>query len=183
MDLLQRLAPVSAGYASLPIQDAFNWQEASTELGNGDWYLVAFRSIRRAGADEERLTLFDELAHQEAATSPGFVHYFKGPQATDGSCLSFCLGDSRADARAASGRPDHVRAVSLIDEMYESYTLEFHRVTRAAGGPLAFAPYDLAPVHGAPAHAAPADGAPALHPISVGPAGSLSLAIRPAAAG
>lgn len=178
MDLLQRLAPVSAGYASLPIQDAFNWQEASTELGNGDWYLVAFRSIRRAGADEERLTLFDELAHQEAATSPGFVHYFKGPQATDGSCLSFCLWDSRADARAASGRPDHVRAVSLIDEMYESYTLEFHRVTRAAGGPLAFAPYDLTPVHGAPVH-----GAPALHPISVGPAGSLSLAIRPAAAG
>lgn len=178
MDLLQRLAPVSAGYASLPIQDAFNWQEASTELGDGDWYLVAFRSIRRAGADEERLTLFDELAHQEAATSPGFVHYFKGPQATDGSCLSFCLWDSRADARAASGRPDHVRAVSLIDEMYESYTLEFHRVTRAAGGPLAFAPYDLAPVHGAPVH-----GAPALHPISVGPAGSLSLAIRPAAAG
>jgi hypothetical protein len=148
MDLLQRLAPVSAGYASLPIQDAFNWQEASAELGDGDWYLVAFRSIRRAGADEERLTLFDELAHQEAATSPGFVHYFKGPQATDGSCLSFCLWDSRADARAASGRPDHVRAVSLIDEMYESYTLEFHRVSRDAGGPLTIEPYDRAPVHG-----------------------------------
>lgn len=178
MDLLQRLAPVSAGYASLPIRDAFNWQEASAELGNGDWYLVAFRSIRRPGADEERLTLFDELAHQEAATSPGFVHYFKGPQATDGSCLSFCLWESRADARAASGRPDHVRAVSLIDEMYESYTLEFHRVTRAAGGPLGFAPYDTAPVHGAPAH-----GASALNPISVGPAASPSLAIRPAAAG
>jgi hypothetical protein len=178
MDLLQHLAPVSAGYASLPIQDAFNWQDASAELGNGDWYLVAFRSIRRAGADEERLTLFDELAHQEAATSPGFVHYFKGPQATDGSCLSFCLWESRADARAAAGRPDHVRAVSLIDEMYESYTLEFQRVTRAAGGALAFETYDHAPVHGAPAHPAPA-----LHPVSVGPAAALHLAIRPAAAG
>jgi hypothetical protein len=173
MDLLQHLAPVSAGYATLPVRDAFNWQETAAGLGDGDWYLVAFRSIRRAGADEERLTLFDELAHQEAATSPGFIHYFKGPQADDGSCLSFCLWQSRADARAAAGRPDHVRAVSLIDEMYESYTLEFHRVTRAAGGPLTFDAYDRGPAH----------GAPALHPISVGPVAALSLAIRPAAAG
>ena len=130
MDLLRRLAPVSEGYASLPVASAFNWQDATAELADGEWYLVAFRSIRRAGADEVRLSHFDELAHQEAATSPGFVHYFKGPAAGDGSCLSFCLWNSRADARAAAGRPDHVRAVSLIDEMYESYALEFHRVTR-----------------------------------------------------
>ena len=150
MDPLERLAPVSADYASLPVASAFNWQAAAADLGTGEWYLVAFRSTRRAGADEERLTLFDELAHQEAATAPGFVHYFKGPAAADGSCLSFCLWQTRADARAAAGRPDHVRAVSLIDEMYESYTLEFLRVTREAGGPLAFEPYDRAPVHGAP---------------------------------
>jgi hypothetical protein len=156
MDLLQQLAPVSESYATLPVADAFNWQDASTELGDGDWYLVAFRSIRRSDSDEARLALFDELAHQEAATSPGFVHYFKGPQATDGSCLSFCLWTSRAEARAAAGRPDHVSAVSLIDEMYQSYTLEFHRVTRGAGGPLAFETYDRTPAHGAsgaaPAH-------------------------------
>lgn len=173
MDLLPHLAPVSESYASLPIGQAFNWQDAASELGTGEWYLVAFRSIRRPGADEARLALFDELAHQEAATSPGFIHYFKGPQATDGSCLSFCLWQSRADARAAAGRPDHVRAVSLIDEMYVSYTLEFHRVTRDAGSPLTFEPYDAAPVH----------GAPALHPIHVAPAAALNLAIRPAAAG
>ena len=173
MDLLQRLAPVSAGYAGLPVAEAFNWQEAATELGDGEWYLVAFRSVRRAGADEERLALFDELAHQEAAAAPGFVHYFKGPQATDGSCLSFCLWNSRADARAAAGRPDHVRAVSLLEEMYQSYGLEFLRVTREAGGMLTFEPYDRAPVH----------GTPALHPVHVAPAAALSLAIRPAAAG
>jgi hypothetical protein len=170
MDLLQRLAPVSEGYASLPVAAAFNWQDATAELGDGEWYLVAFRSVRRAGADEVRLTHFDELAHQEAATSPGFVHYFKGPAASDGSCLSFCLWDSRADARAAAGRPDHVRAVSLINEMYESYALEFHRVTRTADGPLTFELYDRAPVH----------GAPALHPGNLVPAPTLSILPAPA---
>ena len=33
----------------------------------GEWYMVAFRSIRRIDADEERLTEFDERAHLEAA--------------------------------------------------------------------------------------------------------------------
>ena len=121
MDALPHLAPVSASYATLPVAEAFNWQDAATP-SSATASGISSRSARSAGpdADEERLTLFDELAHQEAATSPGFVHYFKGPQATDGSCLSFCLWQSRADARAAAGRPDHVRAVSLIDEMYET---------------------------------------------------------------
>ena len=174
MDLLEQLAPVSESYAALPIADAFNWQDATQELGNGEWYLVAFRSIRRVDADEARLTIFDELAHQEAATAPGFVHYFKGPAATDGSCLSFCLWQTRADARAAAGRPDHVRAVSLIEEMYESYTLEFHRVSREAGGRLTIEPYDRAPVHGAPhvvsPGAAPREAPAPLLPIHPAPA-------------
>lgn len=178
MDVLQRLAPVAANYATLPIADAFDWQDASAELGDGEWYLVAFRSVRRAEADEERLTLFDELAHQEAIASPGFVHYFKGPAASNGACLSFCLWQTRADARAAAGRPDHVRAVSLIDEMYESYTLEFHRVARVAGGPLTFESYDRAPAHGVPAHVHVAGLD--LHPVEV-PAASL-LPANPAPA-
>ena len=170
MDPLQHLAPISDGYASLPIPDAFNWQDSTAELGDGEWYLVAFRSIRRADADEERLTLFDERAHQEAASSPGFVHYFKGPRSNDGACLSFCLWNSRADARAASGRPDHVLAVSLIDEMYESYTLEFHRVTRRAGAQLSFQPYDAVPAHGAPATGASHPIAAPHLPIQAAPA-------------
>src|SRR5215213_7105702 len=105
MDVLQALAPVAADYAMRPVADAFNWQSAGADLGDGEWYLVAFRSTRKPEADEARLTLFDELAHQEAAAAPGFLHYFKGPAASDGSCLSFCLWDTRADARAAAGRP------------------------------------------------------------------------------
>ncbi len=145
MDALPLLAPVSEEYASLPVADAFNWQDAAAELVAGEWYLVAFRSIRTATADEVRLNEFDERAHREAAAAPGFIHYFKGPAALDGSCLSFCLWQTRADARAAAGRPDHVRAVSLIDEMYAQYTLEFLRVGRLPGGDLTFEPYDRAP--------------------------------------
>lgn len=161
MDALPRLVPVSESYAALPIADAFNWQEATTELGDGEWYLVAFRSVRRPDADEARLEEFDERAHREASRAKGFIHYYKGPLADGGSCLSFCLWQTRAHARAAAGRPAHVRAVSLIDEMYALYALEFHRVRREASGPLTFAPYDAAPVHEIAA-APPTETAPPL---------------------
>jgi hypothetical protein len=166
MDAFAALAPVSEAYAHLPVAEAFDWSGVGRQLGIGEWYLVAFRSIRRLDADEARLTEFDDLAHHEAQSSPGFVHYFKGPAEADRSCLSFCLWTSRAEARAASGRPAHVEAVSVINEMYERYTLEFLRVTGREGSPLLFEPYDavapadpagislpvfgLPPLHGAP---------------------------------
>lgn len=155
MDALADLVPVSDAYASLPVADAFDWTEVGRQLGSGEWYLVAFRSVRRPDADEVRLAEYDERAHLEAAEAPGFVHYFKGPVSTDGTCLSFCLWTSRAEARAASGRPDHLEAITLLDEMYERYALEFLRVTGRAGLSLTFAPYD-APISGDPAteHAA-----------------------------
>jgi hypothetical protein len=182
MDALGRLRPVGDAYATMPVAEAFTWRDASAELGVGEWYLVAFRSVRRASADEAKLTLFDELAHQEAAASPGFVHYFKGPRAEDGSCLSFCLWQTRADARAAAGRPAHVQAVSLLDEMYESYTLEFQRVTRTGDGPLAFEPYDQPglPQH---VHVTGADLHPVRRPVDPTVEGPIpSLPAKPAVA-
>ena len=142
MGSLEGLAPVSGGYAMLPVADAFNWTEATTDLGTGSWYLVAFRSVRQPGADEERLALYDEFAHQEAARCPGFVHYFKGPTTNDGRCMSFCLWNSRTEARASAGRPAHTQAAALTHEAYQSYTLEFHRVRRLAGAGFTFEPYD-----------------------------------------
>ena len=127
--------------------------DGATELGEGSWYLVAFRSIRRPDADEERLAAYDEFAHQEAATPPGFVHYLKGPAADDGSCLSFCLWQSRDQARAAAGRPAHVRAVGLLDEMYAQYRLEFLAVRRTADGTMTFEPTARRRSHGAAAPA------------------------------
>lgn len=142
VDAFEGLAPISTDYAHLPVGDAFDWSEVAAQLGAGEWYMVAFRSVRRDGCDEARLGELDERAHQEAASSPGFVFYFKGPLATDRTCLSFCMWTSRIEARAAAGRPDHVSAVSVLNEMYERYTLEFVRVTGTSGMPLRFEPYD-----------------------------------------
>ena len=145
METFDALRPAGDDYASRPIADAFDWDVIASALpARREWYLVVFRSVRRVGADEERLTEFDDAAHAEAAGAPGFVHYFKGPTSSDRSCLSFCLWDSRADARSASGLPAHREAVLLIAEIYERYTLEFVRVSHAAvpGLALAFEPYD-----------------------------------------
>ena len=147
MDALEGLAPSSATYAHLGIAQAFDWSGVSEALGVGEWYLVAFRSIRKPDADEERLTAYDDLAHAEAAASPGFVHYQKGPRSTDGSCLSFCLWTDRAAARTASGQRHHAEAALLVHEMYASYTLEFLRVRgHGDGRPLDFEPYDPLPI-------------------------------------
>ena len=143
MDALEALTPRSAAYATMPVADAFDWDAAGEALGEGEWYMVAFRSVRRADADERMLTEYDDRAHDEASRSAGYVHYFKGPLGADGTCLSFCIWSSRADARAAAGKPLHAEAAGLVGEMYERYTLEFLRLRREAGGPLRFEPYDL----------------------------------------
>ena len=83
----------------------------------------------------------DDWAHAEAMDAPGFVHYFKGPTVDGGRCMSFCLWDSRAEARAAASRPAHARAVALTHQAYAEYRLEFHRVRRTADG-FAIQPWD-----------------------------------------
>lgn len=140
-----RLSPVSDRYASLPVEGAFTWTACADAVSAGEWYMVAFRSIRRPDADEARLSEYDNWAHEEAMTAPGFVHYFKGPTAADGSCLSFCLWMDRATARAAAGGRRHAAAAAIALEMYARYDLEFHRVTKRAGGQFSFEPYDKAP--------------------------------------
>jgi heme-degrading monooxygenase HmoA len=141
----ERLAPAPGLYATMPIAEAFDWASCADDAGAsaGEWYLVCFRSIRQPGADEALLQALDDLAHLEASTAPGFVHYFKGQTTEHGECLSFCLWDSRADARAAAGRPAHAQASAVVHQMYASYTLEFYRVTKGAGRrSFEFEPYD-----------------------------------------
>ena len=157
MDALADLAPVGAHYATLPVEDAFDWSTVAKGLEPGEWYMVAFRSIVRPDADHERLTRYDDFAHEEAAGAEGFVHYHKGPLAADRSCLSFCLWNSRAEARGAARRPAHQDAVTLIAETYEAYALEFLTVRkRDAEASLEFEPYDAAPTAEPAASARPA---------------------------
>ncbi|HEY4189480.1 MAG TPA: hypothetical protein VGM28_03585, partial [Candidatus Limnocylindrales bacterium] len=122
--------------------EAFTWDACLEAVDPGEWYMVAFRSTRRIGADEARLIAYDDWAYTEAMSGPGFVHYFKGPTTADGRCMSFCLWDSRAEARAAAGRPAHTEAAALTHEAYADYILEFHRVRRLAEGGFTFEPYD-----------------------------------------
>jgi hypothetical protein len=151
VDALAQLRPVSDDYAHLPVHQAFTWGECTSSIEPGEWYMVAFRSRVRPDADLDRLQLYDDWAHDEATRAPGFRHYFKGPLATDGSCMSFCLWDSRLEARAAAAEPGHRQAISIIGETYAHYVLEFHRVRRpSTSAALEFEPFDAAP--GAPAN-------------------------------
>ena len=144
MDAFADLVPVTEDYATLPIGEAFTWAPVAKLLEPGEWYMVAFRSIQKADANKERLTHYDDWAHEEAIGAPGFVHYFKGPLAADRSCLSFCLWNSRAEARTAAARPAHRDAVTLIAEAYDAYALEFLTVRKRAGSAvLEFEPYDF----------------------------------------
>jgi hypothetical protein len=146
MDALDQLVPTTEAYARLPLADAFNWADCASTIEPGEWYLVAFRSTIRQAAAVDRLRKYDDLAHAEASGAPGFVHYYKGPLAGDGSCLSFCLWTSRADARTASRQPAHLEAVSLIAETYAEYTLEFINMSKpSVGDEISFAPYDTVP--------------------------------------
>jgi hypothetical protein len=154
----ERLAPVSDRYADLPVAEAFTWRACEPDVTPGEWYMVAFRSSRLPDVDEAQLAAYDDWAHAEAMDAPGFVHYFKGPTIDGGRCMSFCLWDSRAQARAAASRPAHARAVALTHQAYGEYTLEFHRVRRTADG-FAIEPYDALP---APLTAMPATPVPGL---------------------
>jgi hypothetical protein len=139
----ERLAPTPGPYATMPIAEAFDWAALADAVDAGEWYLVCFRSVRQPDADERLLETLDDAAHVEASAAPGFVHYYKGATTEGGECLSFCLWDGRAHARAAAGRPAHALASAIVLEMYASYRLEFYRVTKQAGaGTFEFELYD-----------------------------------------
>jgi hypothetical protein len=128
-----RLEPVSPTYATVPIDEGFNWAEVAPEVEPGSWYLVAFRSTRKPSADEDKLIAHDDRALHEAKRSRGFVHYFSGAINERRECLSFCLWESRERAEAAARLPAHAEAIRLADEMYDSYVLEYHALTKRPG--------------------------------------------------
>lgn len=129
----QRLAPLAPGYATQPILEGFNWADCLAGIATGQWYLVVFRSVRRAMADDAALIRLDERAHAEALAASGLLFYFKGHLDAQRRCLSFCLWEDMQQARAAARLPLHQEAARVVAQMYESYELERYILTKADG--------------------------------------------------
>ena len=124
--------PIDPDYASLPIQDGFDWARCLRNIPDDvRLYLVVFRSVRRPSADMDVLRELDDRAYAEALGAGGLLHYFKGEANERRECLSFCLWESRQRALEASGSLSHRSAAVVWPEMYESYELDRYHLVRA----------------------------------------------------
>jgi hypothetical protein len=129
----QQLSPIHPDYANLSIQEGFDWSSALGDAPFERLYLVVFRSLLRATADLELLCEYDDLAHTEATDAGGLLFYFRGVANERGESLSFCLWESREQARRASGGPSHQAAMGMVSLMYESYSLERYDLLKVGG--------------------------------------------------
>ena len=134
----RQLFPIHPDHASLPIEEGFDWSSCLAEVPFVRLYLVVFRSVRRATADLELLKEQDDMAYAEALEAGGLLHYYRGSMNERRECLSFCLWESREQARRAAGGASHRRAAEITAEMYESYVLERYDLTREGTGDLVF---------------------------------------------
>ena len=116
----RQLFPIHPDHASLPIEEGFDWSSCLAEVPFVRHYLVVFRSVRRATADLELLKEQDDMAYAEALEAGGLLHYYRGGMNERRECLSFCLWESREQARRAAGGASHRAAAEITAEMYES---------------------------------------------------------------
>jgi hypothetical protein len=120
----QEISPIYTDYETRPIQDGFSWASSLAGCAFERFYLVVFRSVRRASADLDLLREHDDRAYAEALESGGLLRYFKGEANELGECLSFCLWETRRQAIEAAGAASHRSAAEITVRMYESYVLE-----------------------------------------------------------
>src|ERR687897_2590165 len=118
-----QISPRHSDYATLSIEDGFDWSSLS-RCSFESLYLVAFRSVRRPEANPDLLRYHDDRAYEEALASGGLLRYFKGQANERGECLSFCLWETREQARRAADAASHRSATEISAQMYLSYTLE-----------------------------------------------------------
>ena len=126
----QQISPRHPDYATLPIEDAFDWSSLSRCLFER-LYLVVFRSLLRPEADLDLLREHDDRAYEEALVSGGLLRYFKGHANEWGECLSFCLWETREQARQAADAASHRSAVGTTAQMYLSYSLERYWIQKS----------------------------------------------------
>ncbi|CAG8508462.1 9957_t:CDS:2 [Dentiscutata heterogama] len=123
---LEKLRAISPNYATESLETSFNWDELAADIKDveGEWYLVAFRSIRRADADNKLLYEADAKAHNEAILHGGLLKYWIGELNQYRECLSFCIWTNRDISIKATQKHRHTDAKRLADTMYETYSLE-----------------------------------------------------------
>jgi hypothetical protein len=95
--------------------------------------------LRRPDVDLDLLREHDDRAYEEALGSGSLLRYFKGQANERGECLSFCLWETREQAREAAGAASHRSAVGVTAQMYLSYSLELYWM-RKVGEKLVFEP-------------------------------------------
>jgi hypothetical protein len=137
-EVCQQISPRHPGYATLSIEDGFDWSSLSCCLFER-LYLVAFRSLRRPDVDLDLLSEHDDRAYEEALESGGLLRYFKGHANEWGECLSFCLWETREQARQAADAASHRSAIGATAQMYLSYSLERYWIQKT-GEELVFEP-------------------------------------------
>lgn len=140
LEACQQISPKHPDYANFPIEEGFDWDDRLSAVLFDRLYLVVFRSVRRASADLALLKEYDDRAYEEAVRAGGLLRYFKGQMNERRECLSFCLWESREQARAAAGSASHGRAAEITAAMYESYRLYRYDLIKLAGGDLLFQP-------------------------------------------
>ena len=128
-----RLVPARAGYQTAPIQEAFNWSYTLENVDWGRWYLIVFRSMRRADADDELLSRHDDLAFAEALASGGLLRYYKGALDREKRCLSLCVWDRRRSAEVATRMSEHRAAARLTRRFYHWYDVERYVLRKRKG--------------------------------------------------
>src|SRR5215204_2364592 len=125
-----KISPKHADYATRPIQTAFDWSPLYG-CSFDQLYLVVFRSVRRPDADLALLREHDDRAYAEALESGGLLKYFKGHANEKGECISFCLWETREQARQAADAASHRSAVGTTAQMYLSYSLERYWIQKS----------------------------------------------------
>src|SRR5919112_5976319 len=127
-----QISPRHSDYATLSIQDGFDWSILSS-CSFDRLYLVVFRSVRRPDADLALLREHDDRAYDEALDSGGLLKYFKGHANERGECLSFCLWETREQARKAAAASSHASAADITACMYLSYVLDRYWLKKVRG--------------------------------------------------
>jgi hypothetical protein len=119
----KQISPRHPDYATLSIEDGFDWSSLF-RCHFERLYLVVFRSFWQPEADLDLLSEHDDRAYEEALMSGGLLRYFQGHANEQGGCLSFCLWETREQARHAADAASHRSATAISTQMYSSYALE-----------------------------------------------------------